>query len=106
MWQDILKVQVLDTTSSLSSINEPMIEDKNCCERAKEALIEYFIEVHSKDNYPIGALESFKEYVELVSCEGLKDTLDYARQKRDSYLNKRNYYWVKAGDVWVECLYE
>ena len=36
MWQDILKVQVLDTTTSLSSINEPMVEDRNCCEKAKE----------------------------------------------------------------------
>ena len=35
MWQDILKVQVLDTSTSLSTINEPMIEDKDCCEQAK-----------------------------------------------------------------------
>ena len=102
MWQDILKVQVLDTSTGLSTINEPMIEDKDCCERAKEALIEYFIEAHP-GHYPIGSLESFEEYVELVSCQNLKDVLDYTNQKRDSYLNKKNYYWVKARDVWEEC---
>ena len=44
-WQDILKVQVLDTTTSLSSINEPMIEDKDCCQEAKEEYIDTFANV-------------------------------------------------------------
>ena len=34
-WKEILKVQVLDTTTGLSTINEPMVEDEpNCCENA------------------------------------------------------------------------
>ena len=33
-WKEILKVQVLDTSTGLSTINEPMIEDENCCENA------------------------------------------------------------------------
>lgn len=38
-WKEILKVQVLDTTTGLSTINEPMVEDDNCCEKMKnEAL--------------------------------------------------------------------
>lgn len=32
-WWDVVKVQVLDTTTSLSTLNEPMIEDKDCCEK-------------------------------------------------------------------------
>mgnify|MGYP003114990507 FL=1 len=33
-WKEILKVQVLDTSTGLSTINESMIEDENCCENA------------------------------------------------------------------------
>ena len=42
MWQDILKVQVLDTSTGLSTINEPMIEDKDCCQEAKEEFLAAF----------------------------------------------------------------
>ena len=33
-WFSILKVQVLDTSTGLSTINESMVEDDNCCENA------------------------------------------------------------------------
>ena len=29
-WWDVVKVQVLDTSTGIQSINEPMIEDKDC----------------------------------------------------------------------------
>jgi hypothetical protein len=40
-WEDILKVQILDTSTGLSSINEPMIdEDKEeCCLEAYEKFV-------------------------------------------------------------------
>lgn len=40
-WEDILKVQVLDTSTGLSSINEPMIaeDEEKCCLEAYENFV-------------------------------------------------------------------
>ena len=50
-WEDILKVQILDTSTGLSSINEPMIdEDKEkCCLEAYEKFVELLCFFATKD---------------------------------------------------------
>ena len=50
-WEDILKVQILDTSTGLSSINEPMIdEDKEkCCLEAYEKFVKLLCFFATKD---------------------------------------------------------
>ena len=57
-WEDILKVQILDTSTGLSSINEPMIdEDKEkCCLEAYEKFVELLCFFATKDENNLGYL--------------------------------------------------
>ena len=75
-WQDILKVQVLDTTTSLSSINEPMIEDKDCCEEAKEYFKNLWYKNHvSPQVYPYTKEETditWDKTFNVMDCEDIK----------------------------------
>tara|TARA_R100000995_G_scaffold79061_1_gene49968 strand:- start:723 stop:1238 length:516 start_codon:yes stop_codon:yes gene_type:complete len=59
-WEDILKVQILDTSTGLSSINEPMIdEDKEkCCLKAYENFVTLLCFYATKDENNIGYIKS------------------------------------------------
>ena len=71
MWQDILKVQVLDTTSSLSSINEPMMEDKDCCELAREKFLEEQANYYDDKIY----IDYIEEILGLTNCKTFREIL-------------------------------
>jgi len=110
MWQDILKVQVLDTTSSLSSINEPM-EDKNCCEQAKTAYKRAYIMVYNyksratgfggyygitEESDPLDDYDSlvreevFTTFIDDSSCDEFKEQIKYGYRYHDirPYIDK------------------
>tara|TARA_R100000315_G_C5080335_1_gene46547 strand:+ start:49 stop:450 length:402 start_codon:yes stop_codon:yes gene_type:complete len=101
-WEDILKVQVLDTTTSLSSINEPMMEDKNCCEEAKEewiAIVRQDIGQYEGYDIPPGGylpgetLEntSIIYRYENMSCEELRGILEDISGKKPGRLYNIHY---------------
>jgi len=80
-WEDILKVQILDTSTGLSSINEPMVdEDKEkCCLEAYEKFVELlcFFATQDENNINIEA----KTYTEMDNytnhiIQGSRATLD------------------------------
>tara|TARA_R110002020_G_scaffold431449_2_gene641495 strand:+ start:92 stop:529 length:438 start_codon:yes stop_codon:yes gene_type:complete len=57
-WENILKVQVLDTSTSISTINEPMIDDdRNCCQEAFEAFEELICDNLHSDEQIDGPLD-------------------------------------------------
>ena len=76
MWQDILKIQVLDTTTGLSTINEPMMED--CCELAREKFLEEQANYYDDKKY----LDYIEEILGLTNCETFREILEDVR-KRD-----------------------
>ena len=61
-WEDILKVQILDTSTGLSSINEPMIdEDKEkCCLEAYEKFVELLCFFATKDENNLESIPWFR----------------------------------------------
>ena len=91
-WEDILKVQILDTSTGLSSINEPMIdEDKEkCCLEAYEKFVELLCFFATKDEsstlgvilpddyenrYPEESDEDWDNYIKHI-INGSRATLD------------------------------
>ena len=77
-WENILKIQVLDTTTGLSSINEPMVEDEpNCCEIAIDAyedlIVEYSHMGKSEDEKE-WAKEAWDDYIFILKEYGSYNT--------------------------------
>jgi len=113
MWQDILKVQVLDTTTGLSTINEPMMEDKNCCELAREKFLEeqanYFdrlIELggpnaYSPPNAKKNWIRHFEEMLAMTDCKTFREVLQDMKNKL-SHLESSIPY-KNALRFWEEC---
>ena len=113
MWQDILKVQVLDTTSSLSSINEPMMEDKNCCELAREK----FLEEHTNfcdsldwgKGYPKDSREIYIRYFEeilaMTDCKQFREILQDVKNRvnSESWDKRSNRPYLNTLRFWEEC---
>tara|TARA_Y100000401_G_scaffold108642_1_gene104083 strand:- start:284 stop:601 length:318 start_codon:yes stop_codon:yes gene_type:complete len=100
-WEDILKVQVLDTSTGLSTISEPMIEDRDCCEEARQKFINMY------DDIPPNTKVSIEEW----SCERLKNYLikfsSWLEKPKDRDLKPRTQAWIdnqhKILDEWEEC---
>ncbi len=99
-WKDILKVQVLDTSTGLSTISEPMIEDKNCCEKFRPEL-EGFASAFLKKY----VWEEWKE----ADCEKLKQMAEQTEEFRHQKMHI-NPSMKMAGDVvhsimnkWRDC---
>ena len=79
MWQDILKVQVLDTTTGLSTINEPMMEDKDCCELAREKFLEEQANYYDDKKY----MDYIEEILGLTNCETFREILQDVKNRTD-----------------------
>ena len=77
-WENILKIQVLDTTTSLSSINEPMVEDEpNCCEIAIDAyedLIAKYSHMGRSEDEKEWAKEAWDDYIFILKEYGSYNT--------------------------------
>jgi len=113
MWQDILKVQVLDTTTGLSTINEPMMEDKNCCELAREKFLEeqanyfdYLIELggptaYSPPNAKKNWMRHFEEMLAMTDCKTFREVLQDMKNEL-SHLESSIPY-KNALRFWEEC---
>ena len=84
-WEDILKVQILDTSTGLSSINEPMVdEDKEkCCLEAYEKFVKLLCVFATKDENNLeyiksilsGTDEDWDNYIDHL-IQGSRATLD------------------------------
>jgi hypothetical protein len=113
MWQDILKIQVLDTTSSLSSINEPMMEDKNCCELAREKFLEEHTnfydsldwgQVNPSDGREL-YIRYFEEILAMSDCKTFREVLQdvknrYKKDKKDLESSRP---YINTLRFWEEC---
>ena len=77
-WKNVLKIQVLDTTTSLSSINEPMVEDEpNCCEIAIDAyedLIAKYSHMGRSEDEKEWAKEAWDDYIFILKKYGSYNT--------------------------------
>lgn len=77
-WKNVLKIQVLDTTTSLSSINEPMVEDEpNCCEIAIDAyedLIAKYSHMGRSEDEKEWAKEAWDDYIFILKEKGSYNT--------------------------------
>jgi hypothetical protein len=77
-WKNVLKIQVLDTTTSLSSINEPMVEDEpNCCEIAIDAyedLIVKYSHMGRSEDEKKWAKEAWDDYIFILKEKGSYNT--------------------------------
>ena len=82
MWQDILKVQVLDTTTGLSTINEPMMEDKNCCELAREKFLEEQANYYDDKKY----MDYVEELLGLTDCKTFREVLQDVKKRNQAPL--------------------
>ena len=104
-WEDILKVQVLDTSTGLSTISEPMVEDRNCCEEAREEFLNIqmttFEEIVGKN--PPGKKEYENYFIELIngwSCEKFRQVLEEYGKK---YQSASHIPYRKTLRFWEEC---
>ena len=108
MWQDILKVQILDTTTSLSTINEPMVDDDNkCCDELKERLIGWWQEwadLGDKFTYEddMEELERHTSWVNKKTCDELLDWFE--SEIRNSPLLIGYVYLVETFMKYEDCL--
>ena len=97
MWQDILKVQVLDTSTGLSTISEPMMEDRGCCEEARQKFINMY------DDIPPATRSSIENW----SCERLKNYLIKFIADNKPTKKPKTLAWIgnqqKILDEWEEC---
>ena len=110
MWQDILKIQVLDTTTGLSTINEPMVEDKNCCELAREKFLEeqanYYDEFNQGEFASAGKkayMVYFEELLGRTNCKIFREVLQETenRNRKKDIASLRPY--KNALRFWEEC---
>ena len=110
MWQDILKVQVLDTTTGLSTINEPMMEDKNCCELAREKFLEeqanhfdslMIYEGYSPPNARENWIRHFEEMLAMTDCKKFREVLQDMKNQL-SHL-KSSIPYLNTLRFWEEC---
>jgi len=91
-WFDILKVQILDTTTDLDINMEPMFEDKNdsCCQEAK-------MKYNKVQRPPKYAPYEYVSMADKLDCDEFKHFLG----RRPSF---RKGGWIKRiFDEWEEC---
>ena len=92
-WKEILKVQVLDTSTGLSTINESMIEDENCCENAfqrykelHDEILNYRAELKKFDfsDSGIQCRRWVRQFLGITDLDLLPDILFEAPLRKDS----------------------
>ena len=90
MWQDILKIQVLDTTTGLSTINEPMMEDKNCCELAREKFLEEQANYYGNQEEFVSRKKAYMDYFEEIlamsDCKTFREVLQDVKKRNQAPL--------------------
>ena len=100
-WENILKIQVLDTTTGLSSINEPMVEDEpNCCEIAIDAyedLIAKYSHMGKSEDERRWAKEAWDDYIFILKEYGSYNTwtIQEHLEHRKGGLNEKtcDFFW-------------
>ena len=100
-WKNVLKIQVLDTTTSLSSINEPMVEDEpNCCEIAIDAyedLIAKYSHMGRSEDEKEWAKKAWDDYIFILKENGSYNTwtIQEHLEHRKGGLNEEtcNFFW-------------
>ena len=100
-WEDILKVQVLDTTTGLSTINEPMVEDEpNCCEIAIDAyedLIAKYSHMGKSEDERRWAKQAWDDYIFILKKYGSYNTwtIQEHLEHRKGGLNEKtcDFFW-------------
>ena len=107
-WENILKVQVLDTTTSLSSINEPMMEDKNCCEQAKTRYKWEYMHIWHPNKTKEERIKIYDEFSMAYSLgrgpRGLSWLNNLPCEDFRSFLKDNKLYFMKRVlDAWEEC---
>jgi hypothetical protein len=114
MWQDILKIQVLDTTTGLSTINEPMVEDDNCCELAREKFLEeqanYYdsLPAHPHRDSRENWIRYFEEMLAMTDCKTFREVLQDVENR---YIKRQNSFKQLKSSIpfsntlrfWEEC---
>jgi len=108
-WQDILKVQALDTPTSLSTINEPMLDDdNNCCDELKERLIDWWkewVDLGDKFTYQ-DDMDMFEQHTLWIRKKTCDELLDWFESEiRDGDKNIIGYrYLVETFMKYEDCL--
>ena len=77
-WWDVVKVQVLDTSTGIQTINEPMIEDKDCYNKLMQKIESWF------SNPKIVSLKIDKDYLDNV--------IEYTNFKPARVANEPNFF--------------
>ena len=108
-WKEILKVQVLDTSTSLSTINEPMLDDdNNCCDELKERLIDWWkewVDLGDKFTYQ-DDMDMFEQHTLWIRKKTCDELLDWFESEiRDGDKNIIGYrYLVETFMKYEDCL--
>jgi len=103
-WFNVLKVQILDTTTDLDINMEPMVgdEDDDCCRKTQEVFMNGYGRYWSKSgvDFTGEGENAFGDYFKHISCDDFKEALE-------SYVSNdlmHNYpYWVEAHNFWEDC---
>tara|TARA_Y100000004_G_C8929140_1_gene419090 strand:- start:901 stop:1242 length:342 start_codon:yes stop_codon:yes gene_type:complete len=107
-WKEILKVQVLDTSTSLSTINEPMLDDdNNCCDELKKRLIDWWKEWADLGNQftyedDMEELERHTFWVKKLTCDELLDWFESEIRDGKNIMGHR--YLVETFMKYEDCL--
>ncbi len=110
-WENILKIQVLDTTTGLSTINEPMVEDKDCCELAREKFLEeqakyYHNEGQAKHFDNKKYMGYFEEILAMTDCKTFREILQEVKNRPirpESARPKSSIPYLNTLRFWEEC---